>query len=102
MADSKTGTQHTVKASGSIEGRGLMKTQEGVVVSNKMKKTVVVEVRRQVKHAKYGKYISRSSRLFAHDEENKCQVGDRVRVVESRPLSRHKNWRVQEIVTRAV
>lgn len=100
MTDSKTGT--TVKASGSIEGRGLMKTQEGIVVSNKMKKTVVVEIRRQVQHAKYGKYVQRSSKVFAHDEENKCQVGDRVRVVEARPLSKHKHWRVQEIVTRAV
>ena len=91
----------TVSAQGSNPERGLMKTREGVVVSNKMKKTVVVEIRRQVKHAKYGKYIKRSSKCFAHDEENQCQVGDRVRIVESRPLSRNKHWRVQEIVARA-
>ncbi|HEY0711228.1 MAG TPA: 30S ribosomal protein S17 [Polyangia bacterium] len=76
-------------------------TVEGRVVSNKMDKTVTVLVERQVKHALYGKYIRRSSKLHAHDEENSCNEGDIVRVAECRPLSKTKNWRVVEVVTRA-
>ena len=71
------------------------------VVSNKMDKTVTVLVERQVKHALYGKYIRRSSKLHAHDADNACNEGDVVRVVEIAPLSKTKNWRVVEIVTRA-
>jgi small subunit ribosomal protein S17 len=78
-----------------------LRTVEGRVVSNKMKKTVTVLVERQVKHGLYGKYIKRSTKLHAHDEEGKCQEGDLVRVSECRPLSKTKNWRVVEIVTRA-
>ena len=77
------------------------RTVEGRVVSNKMDKTVTVLVERQVKHALYGKYIRRSSKLHAHDADNACNEGDVVRVVESAPLSKTKNWRVVEIVTRA-
>ena len=76
-------------------------TVEGRVVSNKMDKTVTVLVERQVKHALYGKYIRRSSKLHAHDEDNACNEGDVVRVTECRPLSKTKNWRVVEILTRA-
>lgn len=76
-------------------------TVEGRVVSNKMNKTVTVLVERQVKHALYGKYIKRSTKLHAHDEDNSCNEGDLVRVAECRPLSKTKNWRVVEIVTRA-
>ena len=78
-----------------------LRTVEGRVVSNKMQKTVTVLVERQVKHGLYGKYITRSTKLHAHDEEGKCQEGDLVRVSECRPLSKTKNWRVVEIVTRA-
>ena len=83
-----------------INGKKLH-TVEGRVVSNKMQKTVTVLVERQVKHGLYGKYIKRSTKLHAHDEEGKCQEGDVVRVTECRPLSKTKNWRVVEIVTRA-
>jgi small subunit ribosomal protein S17 len=78
-----------------------LRTVEGRVVSNKMNKTVTVLVERQVKHALYGKYIRRSSKLHAHDEDNACNEGDVVRVTECRPLSKTKNWRVVEIVARA-
>jgi small subunit ribosomal protein S17 len=77
------------------------RTVEGRVVSNKMQKTVTVLVERQVKHGLYGKYIKRSTKLHAHDEEGQVQEGDLVRVSECRPLSKTKNWRVVEIVTRA-
>lgn len=79
-----------------------LRTVEGRVVSNKMNKTVTVLVERQVKHALYGKYIKRSTKLHAHDEDNACNEGDVVRVAECRPLSKSKNWRVVEVVTRAV
>mgnify|MGYP002622936330 CR=1 FL=1 len=78
-----------------------LRTVEGRVVSNKMNKTVTVLVERQVKHALYGKYIRRSTKLHAHDEDNACREGDVVRVAECRPLSKTKNWRVVEVVTRA-
>ena len=78
-----------------------LKTVEGRVVSNKMDKTVTVLVERLVKHALYGKYIRRSSKLHAHDEDNACNEGDVVRVTECRPLSKTKNWRVVEVITRA-
>lgn len=78
-----------------------LRTVEGRVVSNKMNKTVTVLVERQVKHALYGKYLRRSTKLHAHDEENTCNEGDLVRVSECRPLSKTKNWQVVEIITRA-
>jgi len=78
-----------------------LRTVEGRVVSNKMDKTVTVLVERQVKHALYGKYIRRSSKLHAHDADNACNEGDVVRVTEIAPMSKTKNWRVVEIVTRA-
>jgi len=77
------------------------RTVEGRVVSNKMNKSVTILVERLVKHPLYGKYIRRSTKLHAHDEENTCNEGDVVRVSECRPLSKTKNWRVVEIVTRA-
>ncbi len=78
-----------------------LRTVEGRVVSNKMDKTVTVLVERQVKHALYGKYIKRSTKLHAHDADNACKEGDVGRVTEIAPLSKTKNWRVVEIVTRA-
>ena len=83
------------------ENTETLRTVEGRVVSNKMQKTVTVLVERSVKHGLYGKYIKRSTKLHAHDEEGRCKEGDVVRVSECRPLSKTKNWRVVEIVTRA-
>ena len=77
------------------------RTVEGRVVSNKMDKTVTILVERQVKHALYGKYIKRSTKLHAHDADNACNEGDLVRVVEIAPMSKTKNWSVVEIVARA-
>ncbi len=82
--------------------RGVSKSRTGVVVSNGMDKTVVVTITKLSKHAQYGKYLRKTKKLYAHDEKNECQVGDTVKVVETRPLSKTKRWRVQEIVTRAV
>ena len=76
-------------------------TVEGRVVSNKMDKTVTVLVERQVKHALYGKYIRRSTKLHAHDADNACNEGDKVRLAEIAPMSKTKNWRVVEIIARA-
>ena len=78
-----------------------LRTVEGRVVSNKMDKTVTILVERQVKHALYGKYIKRSTKLHAHDADNSCKEGDVVRVTEIAPMSKTKNWRVVEIITRA-
>lgn len=73
----------------------------GQVVSRSGEKTIVVEVTRQVKHSMYQRYVRRSKKFYAHDAENRCRVGDRVRIVQSRPLSRLKRWRLQEILYRA-
>ena len=82
--------------------RGKAKTREGVVVSDKMDKTVVVLVERLVQHAKYKKHLRRRKKLKAHDQENRCGVGDRVIIAETRPLSRHKRWTVRAILEKAV
>jgi small subunit ribosomal protein S17 len=81
--------------------RGARKTREGIVVSDKMDKTVVVSVEDRVKHALYGKVLRKTSRLKAHDEQNDCGIGDRVLVMETRPLSATKRWRVVDILERA-
>jgi small subunit ribosomal protein S17 len=81
--------------------RGARKVRTGVVVSDKMDKTVVVRIDRQVRHALYGKTVKRSSKLSAHDEANDAHLGDIVRVMETRPVSKSKRWRVVEIVERA-
>jgi small subunit ribosomal protein S17 len=78
-----------------------LRTVQGRVLSNKMDKTVTIIIERLVKHALYGKYIRRSTKLHAHDADNTCKEGDIVRVTECRPLSKTKNWRVVEIVSRA-
>ena len=77
------------------------RTAEGRVLSNKMDKTVTVLIERQVKHALYGKYIRRSTKLHAHDADNSCNEGDVVRITEIAPMSKTKNWRVVEVITRA-
>jgi len=81
--------------------RNTRKVREGLVVSDKMDKTVVVEVEDRVKHALYGKVLRRTSRLKVHDEQNDCGIGDRVQIMETRPLSATKRWRVVEILERA-
>ena len=81
--------------------RGRRKVRTGVVVSDGMDKTVLVRIDRQVRHGLYGKTVRRSNKLAAHDEANDAHVGDRVRVVETRPLSKSKRWRLVEIVERA-
>lgn len=80
----------------------MRKRFEGIVVSDKMDKTVIVAVDRLVKHRQYKKYVRRTSKFAAHDEQNRCAVGDRVVIIESRPLSRTKRWRVLDIVSKAV
>jgi small subunit ribosomal protein S17 len=82
--------------------RGLPKVREGIVLSNKMKKTAVVTVSRLVKHATYGKYVRKHKKFYVHDEKCECQIGDVVRIVEVRPLSKLKRWRLQEVVRKAV
>ena len=84
-----------------LAGRGYRKVREGLVVSDKMDKTVIVEVEDRVKHALYGKVLRRTRKLQAHDEQNACGVGDRVSLMETRPLSRTKRWRVVEILEKA-
>lgn len=81
--------------------RNLRKERIGLVVSNKMSKSIVVEVQRKMKHPIYGKFIKTSKRFIAHDETNTCNEGDTVRIMETRPLSKRKNWRLVEIVERA-
>ncbi|MBA2386649.1 MAG: 30S ribosomal protein S17 [Acidimicrobiia bacterium] len=81
--------------------RSARKVREGIVVSNAMDKTVVVSITDRVRHAKYGKFVLRSKRLYAHDESNDVNVGDRVRVMETRPLSKNKRWRVVDVLERA-
>jgi small subunit ribosomal protein S17 len=83
------------------EQRGLRKTSQGVVVSDKMDKTIVVAITTRVRHPLYGKIVKRTTKLKAHDEENACGIGDTVRVMETRPLSRDKRWRLVEIVEKA-
>ena len=77
------------------------KTREGLVVSDKMDKTAVVAVIERVRHAKYGKFMMRTKRLYAHDETNDANTGDKVRVMETRPLSKNKRWRIVEVLERA-
>ena len=84
-----------------MEKRNIRKERIGVVVSNKMAKTIVVAEKRKVKHPIYGKFINRTTKLMAHDEKNECKVGDRVRIMETRPLSKNKTWRIVEIIERA-
>lgn len=81
--------------------RNLRKEKIGTVTSNKMEKTIVVAVERKVKHPKYKKFVKRTSKFMAHDEKNECNIGDVVRIMETRPLSKSKCWRLVEIVEKA-
>ena len=82
--------------------RGARKSLAGTVVSNKMEKTALVLVERLTKHRTYGKYIRRRSKFMAHDPQNKCQIGDKVKIVESRPISKRKKWQIIEILSKAI
>jgi len=81
--------------------RNLRKERVGVVVSNKMDKSIVITVNRRVKHPIYGKFVKKYTKLMAHDEENSCNIGDTVKIMETRPLSKDKCWRLVEIIERA-
>ena len=81
--------------------RNLRKERIGIVVSNKMNKSISVMVERKVMHPKYGKFVKRSTKFMAHDEKNECVIGDTVRIMETRPLSKNKRWRLVEIIERA-
>ena len=83
------------------EVRGMRKTRTGVVVSDKMDKTIVVEIRTRVRHPLYGKIMNRTNKIKAHDENNECGIGDTVRAMETRPLSKDKRWRLVEIIEKA-
>ena len=83
-----------------MEVRNLRKEKIGLVVSNKMNKSIVVEVERKIKHPKYGKFVKKTSTFMAHDEKNDCNAGDRVKIMETRPLSKNKCWRLVEIIER--
>ena len=96
MTDATTADKTT-----SPSTRHYRKVREGLVVSDKMDKTVVVAVEDRVKHAKYGKVLRRTSKLKAHDEQNECGIGDRVQIMETRPLSATKRWRVVQILEKA-
>jgi small subunit ribosomal protein S17 len=84
-----------------MEKRNLRKERIGIVTSDKMDKSIVVSVERKVKHPKYGKFVKNTTKFVAHDEKNDCGEGDTVRIMETRPLSKSKNWRLVEIVERA-
>ena len=81
--------------------RNFRKERSGKVVSNKMDKSITVEVERKEKHPIYGKFMTKTSKFMAHDEKNECTIGDTVRIMETRPLSKNKNWRLVEIIEKA-
>ena len=81
-----------------METRNLRKEKTGLVISNKMEKSIIVEVERKIMHPKYGKFVKKSSRFVAHDEKNECSEGDKVKIAETRPLSKNKCWRLVEII----
>ena len=83
-----------------MEKRNLRKERTGLVVSNKMDKSIVVQIERQYKHTVYGKFIRKTNKFVAHDEKNEWNIGDTVRIMETRPLSKRKNWRLVEIIER--
>ena len=100
MSDESQAAQ-TPAADESTPARGARKVREGVVVSNKMDKTAVVAVIERVRHPRYAKFVQRTKRLYVHDEANDVRPGDRVRVMETRPVSKLKRWRVVEVLERA-
>jgi len=96
-----TSSDQTTQDANVTEDRNRRKTREGLVISDKMDKTVVVSVEDRVKHALYGKVLRRTSKLKVHDEQNECGVGDRVLLMETRPLSASKRWRIVRVLEKA-
>lgn len=84
-----------------VQSRNMRRERIGVVTSNKMEKTIVIAVKRKEKHPIYGKFVNKTSKFTAHDEKNDCNIGDTVRIMETRPLSKNKSWRLVEIIERA-
>ncbi|MCC7330979.1 MAG: 30S ribosomal protein S17 [Flavobacteriales bacterium] len=84
-----------------MENRNLRKERIGLVVSNKMDKSIVISVERRVKHPIYGKFVKKTTKFMAHDEKNDCNIGDTVKIMETKPLSKNKCWRLVEIIERA-
>lgn len=84
-----------------MEVRNLRKEKIGLVTSNKMQKSIVVSVERKVKHPKYGKFVNKTTKFAAHDEANTCNIGDTVKIAETRPISKNKCWRLVEVIERA-
>ena len=84
-----------------MEERNLRKEKIGTVTSNKMEKSIVVSVERKVKHPKYGKFVNKTTKFVAHDDANTCNIGDTVKIVETRPISKSKCWRLVEVIERA-
>jgi small subunit ribosomal protein S17 len=84
-----------------MEERNFRKVKLGLVVSNKMEKSIVVAVQRKLKHPKYGKFMQKTTKFMAHDEKNECKEGDTVKIMETRPLSKSKRWRLVEVVEKA-
>ena len=102
MSESQSATAQGATSSGpGLAGRGYRKVREGLVVSDKMEKTIVVEVEDRVKHALYGKVIRRTNKLKVHDEQNVAGIGDRVQIMETRPTSATKRWRLVEVIEKA-
>jgi len=106
MTETAASSEQTVDATATVAGsqsseRNRRKAREGLVVSDKMNKTVVVSVEDRVKHALYGKVLRRTSKLKAHDEQNQCGIGDRVLIMDTRPLSATKRWRVVQVLEKA-
>lgn len=84
-----------------MEARNLRKEKIGMVTSNKMEKSIVVAVERKVKHEKYGKFVNKTTKFVAHDDANTCNIGDTVKIIETRPISKNKCWRLVEVIERA-
>lgn len=84
-----------------MEERNLRKTRIGIVASNKMDKTILVAVQRRLKHPLYGKFVKKTTKYMTHDEKNECTIGDVVRIMETRPLSKNKRWRLVEVIEKA-
>ena len=95
-------TQTKAAATDTTAARKTRRVLQGVVVSNKMDKSAVVAITSQVRHPQYGKFVRRTEKYVAHDETNQCTVGDVVKICETRPLSRTKRWRIQQVITKAV
>jgi len=99
--DAATQATPATAADTQVRKTGVRKVRTGLVVSNKMSKSIVVAIVRRVRHPLYKKYFNKTKKYMAHDENNECQVGDTVRIIETRPLSAHKRWRLDEIVEKA-